>query len=62
MCVGIPRANPAANMDAGRIAQAASDSAVNERRGAQGFSSSILGGLTVNPNSPSLARQILLGS
>ena len=51
---------PVINNSAARSAQAAADAAVNDRRSAQGFSSSILGGMTPAPTPP-LARQMLLG-
>ena len=61
MCfMSMGRPGPAINNSAARSASAAADAAINERRSAQGFSASVLGGLSPT-NGPSLARQMLLG-
>jgi hypothetical protein len=47
--------------DTSREARAATDAALRERRQAQGFKSTILGGLDTGAQ-PSLARKMLLGA
>lgn len=62
MCFSTPR--PPANnvVDPNRAATAASDALVRDRRSAQGFSSTIMGGLLPPPPAASFARQMLLGA
>jgi len=62
MCIfKTPSTPPQVNTDAGRASSAAADALVRERRSAQGFDSTILGGLGTADPSGSLARQTLLG-
>ena len=62
MCIfKTPSVPPPINTDAGRASSAAADALVRERRSAQGFSSTILGGLGTGEQNGSLARQMLLG-
>lgn len=63
MCLfnSIGRPGPVINQSQGRAAQAAADALTNERRNAQGFSASILGGALPSPSAGSFAREMLLG-
>lgn len=61
MCLSPPSPPPAINTDPGRRSSAAADALLRERRQAQGFQSTILGGLGTGDPSGSLARQMLLG-
>lgn len=61
MCITPKQPKPTIVENTNAGAQAAADAAVNARRSATGFQSSILGGLT-DPTAPTLGRQLLLGS
>lgn len=63
MCIfKTPKPPAAVNTDAGRASSAAADALTRERRSAEGFQSTILGGLGTGNPAGSLARQMLLGN